>query len=65
MAEGNGLLQQVIDAGRQAQIASVDGVLHIAKQMSKADLVPDPRPTHLRAEAEKPLRGPDKLCLEA
>ena len=56
MADGYGLLQQVLDAGRKADVASVDGVLDIAQQMSKAGLVPGPCPTHLRAE---PVRHPE------
>src|SRR5216683_580030 len=56
VADGYGLLQQVLDAGRKADVASVDGVLDIAQQMSKAGLVPGPCPTHLRAE---PVRHPE------
>src|SRR6266851_6140633 len=40
VADGYGLLQQVLDAGRKADVASVDGVLDIAQQMSKAAWCP-------------------------
>src|SRR5882672_292779 len=61
-ADGDGLLQQQLDAGRKANVASLDGVLHIAQQMGKAGLVAGPRPTHLRAE---PVRYPEVRACRA
>ena len=58
VADGNGVLQQVLDAGRKADIASVDGVLDIAEQMGKAGLVARSAPNPSARRAGPTPRNP-------
>ena len=59
-SDPHGPLQQGRDAGREAIITGVDGVLGVAQQMGQTDLMVCGRPSHLRGEAVgDPDRGPD------
>src|ERR1700730_10169229 len=49
-ANPNGTLQQAFYAGRESDVARVDGVLNVAQQMGEAGLMVHPRPSHLGAE---------------
>ena len=49
-ADRDGLLQELLDAGREALVAGIDGVLDIAQEMGEAGLMPRPGPAHLGAE---------------
>src|SRR3954453_5131041 len=55
VADGNGLLQQVLDAGGKADVPGVDGLLNTPQERSEAGLVGGLPPTHLRGE---PIRYP-------
>ena len=50
-ADANGPLQQGLEAGREGDVAAVDGVLDVAQQMGEADLMVLGRPSHLGGEA--------------
>ena len=49
-ANPNGALQQAFYAGRESDVARVDGVLNVAQQMGETGLMVRPRPSHLGAE---------------
>ena len=50
-ADGAGPLQQVLQAGREGDVAGVDGVLGVADEMGEADLMVAFGPAHLGAVA--------------
>ena len=55
-ADGDGLLQQLLDAWGEGVVTGVDGVLDVAQQMGEADLMVLVGPSHLGPET---VRDPD------